>query len=177
MRTCEHPGCEREHKGKGFCSMHYGRWKRGSPPMDASERGSRKCSVEGCERKYYGNGFCSSHRARWLRNASLTAPLLRREKIPVGTIHRDSQGYSRIKLAGGKQGWTSLSRHLMAKHLGRPLLKHEDVHHINGIRDDNRTENLELWTSSHPRGQRVADKLIWAREILETYKGQLHLFE
>ena len=39
------------------------------------------------------------------------------------------------------------------------------------------SRTLELWSSSHPSGQRVADKLKWAREIQETYKGQLHLFE
>ena len=43
--------------------------------------------------------------------------------------------------------------------------------HINGIRDDNRTENLELWSTSQPCGQRVKDKIEWAKEILETYKN------
>lgn len=60
-------------------------------------------------------------------------------------------------------------RYVMEQYLGRPLRPEETVHHINGVRQDNRLENLELWSSSHPKGQRVEDKLKWAREMIELY--------
>jgi hypothetical protein len=57
----------------------------------------------------------------------------------------------------------------MARALGRPLTADETVHHRNGDRLDNRLENLELWSTAQPKGQRVEDKLAWARAFLERY--------
>ncbi len=49
----------------------------------------------------------------------------------------------------------------MEEMIGRALHPFENVHHRNGIRHDNRPENLELWTKPQLAGQRVEDLVAW----------------
>ncbi|WP_202966793.1 HNH endonuclease signature motif containing protein [Sphingopyxis sp. C-1] len=87
-------------------------------------------------------------------------------ECPTGSVRDAGDGYKIIKVAPGTPNakkfgtganWMLEHRFVMQEKLGRPLEKNENVHHINGRRDDNRPENLELWKRSQPAGVRSSD--------------------
>lgn len=89
-------------------------------------------------------------------------------KPVVWKLNRHGYMMAKVKHNGATR-WYSQHRYVMEQHLGRKLLRHESVHHLNGERADNSIENLELWSSSHPAGQRVDDLVTWAKAILDQY--------
>jgi hypothetical protein len=76
----------------------------------------------------------------------------------AGLGFTNQEGYRRITVDGRQ---VSEHRHVMEVSLGRQLEAFESVHHKNGLRDDNRPENLELWTKPQLNGQRAADLAAW----------------
>lgn len=103
----------------------------------------RTCVVEGCEGKYKARGWCNTHYQRWRKNGDI---VLRQAPDGAGTLR---QGY-RLMAVNGER--VMEHRLVMAEHLGRPLTNEETVHHINGVRDDNRIENLQLRQGQHGAG-------------------------
>jgi hypothetical protein len=86
---------------------------------------------------------------------------------PTGSRIVANNGYVLVKVPKGTPGakkygtrgtnWMLEHRYVMQQKLGRPLEPRENVHHINGKRDDNSLENLELWKKSQPCGVRSSD--------------------
>ena len=127
----------------------------------------RLCSLDSCNKPHKGLGYCTGHLNRLKASGDVN------ESKPLEPAYQpvqDSHGYMVYKKNNKR---IKVHREVMEQHLGRPLLSHESVHHKNGDRADNRIENLELWSTSQPYGQRVEDKVKWALEILETYQDQI----
>lgn len=178
-RLCSIDGCDNTHFGLGWCLKHYHRNRRNGDPLltktdmpTKEERLARSkvCAIDNCEKEMTEFPYCGMHATRLRRTGDVGEAEQRVERgKPKWAIGTD--GYVRIAMrVDGKHRTFLQHRVVMEEKIGRALLPHENVHHINGVKHDNRPENLELWSKSQPAGQRVEDKIRWAQEILETYK-------
>lgn len=158
---CTVENCGKPYAAKGYCFMHYLRVKRhGSTDKPIKIKNSKTCKIDGCDTPHRVLGYCTKHHARFKKHGD---PLI---SLRSGNGYTNQRGY-RVVRSGKIQ--VPEHRLVMETSLGRKLLSNENVHHKNGNKIDNRIENLELWSTKQPYGQRIEDKLKYAEEIILLY--------
>lgn len=171
IKQCSIADCNMQHTAKGYCRIHYRRYrKHGNPDIVLKPRKENHldCKVDGCIRKRTNKGYCQMHFLRWKKSGNVggVGP---KHNPPGMSYCITGDGYVIVSNPSNPLKRIMEHRLIMENFLGRKLLKEETIHHKNGVKNDNRIENLELWSKSHPYGQRIEDKLKWANEIIALY--------
>ena len=169
-KICEVKECERivgRHGAKGFCPLHYRRYKLHGDPYYTPYH--KKCSVVNCNRiKQTSMGYCKKHGKRYNRGADPQLPSNRDKRsaidmgdhalIPLGVlakngyaiVDKEDMGLEKYLWSKGTNGYAqatveksvTLMHHLVQGKPNKPLV----TDHINRNKVDNRKVNLRFVT-------------------------------
>ena len=131
----------------------------------------------GCKISVHARGLCKNcyRKLHYEEHERKRRGAKKHEIHPLLTTQLDKSGYVRIKIGEGNgcKDWIKYHRYVIEQFLQRKLFSFENVHHKNGNKADNRIENLELWVTKQPKGQRPEDLVEYANWILKTYNNEI----
>ncbi len=150
IKKCSIKGCARKHGAKGYCKKHYLRYYLYGDPLAVRQYKQQKigeyfnCLL--CDKKFYRppsaikkgeNKYCSKECGYKDKRGVLKNIKPLEEK----TWRITRRGYLSTTV---RRKRILQHRWFMEKHIGRPLRPDEKVHHINGVKTDNRISNLVI---------------------------------
>lgn len=161
---CAREGCDNTFYARASSTQEYcSRACKDLGSRNQVERTCRNCGTRFSLAASEPDVYCSRDCYEAKRQADAIG---RRKTLPDGYVVVFQPDHSE---AQPSSGFAMEHRMVMADHLGRPLLRDENVHHKNGQRDDNRLANLELWVTSQPSGKRPKDLVAFSVEMLGRY--------
>lgn len=178
-RKCKIDGCNRIYDTCGFCAHHYHKWRKYGDPLTVKPAGGprkprckKECLTCGKEFEFFPSR--NTERKKFCSRACLNKSIKGAPFVPFDKrewYEPKKNGYLG-KVFKGKMVWQH--RFVMEEILGRPLLESEVVHHINGIKNDNRPDNLIVYDrSEHGRKHKdIFNELLNLRKQLEKKHSQ-----
>lgn len=62
-KACQIQGCKRPYRAKGYCVVHYQKWRRGE--IEGERPRYRTCREENCRKPTHKAGLCEAHYSAW----------------------------------------------------------------------------------------------------------------